>query len=228
MEFRLFYKGTLPAEKCKDTAGPGSGAVGRARDKHRLRKYFHPQLRELWKQDPGLHEQAESYFRIHVTPANKVDYPGPGVRQIVPVMRGEPLAKRYIDHIADAHVYCGNRFVPLVSESGGFTCSLDILFLRRQAPGFGEKGDIDNRIKVLFDGLRVPKKKAELGGYSFEPDEDPFFCLMEDDALVTKVSVTTDRLIMPLESGEQIDDVLLIIHVTVVNPIALFAGGRLI
>jgi len=51
---------------------------------------------------------------------------------------------------------------------------------------------------------------------------------MEDDALVTKVSVTTDRLIMPLESGEQIDDVLLIIHVTVVNPIALFAGGRLI
>jgi hypothetical protein len=229
MEFRLIYDGPLPAEKCRDRGEAGGGAVGRAKDKHHLRKSFHPQLRELWKQDPGLHEQAERFFRIDLTPHNRISYPGPGVREIVAVMPGEPGSKRYIDHIADSHVYCGNRFVPLVSQSGGFSCALDILLLRRQNPGnLVDNGDIDNRMKVLFDGLRVPKKEAELGGYSFDLNEDPFFCLLEDDALVTSVSITTDRLILPARPNEQPEDVLLIIHVTIVNPTALFAGGRLI
>jgi hypothetical protein len=38
------------------------------------------------------------------------------------------------------------------------SCSIDILFLHRDAPGriVRSGGDIDNRIKVLFDALRVP------------------------------------------------------------------------
>jgi hypothetical protein len=51
---------------------------------------------------------------------------------------------------------------------------------------------------------------------------------MEDDRLVTSVTVTTDRLIETIKPGENIDDVMLVIHVTVINPVALFAGGRLI
>ena len=57
------------------------------------------------------------------------------------------------------HIVCnGNRFVPLVSKAGGFTCSLDILFLRRDDPEgpIESGGDIDNRLKVLLDGLRMP------------------------------------------------------------------------
>src|ERR1039457_4977651 len=82
VEFRLIYQGPLPSEKCKDTAGPGSGAVGRAKEKHELRKHFHLQLRELWNQHPDLREQAEQRFLIHTTPTNLVSDPGPGVRQI--------------------------------------------------------------------------------------------------------------------------------------------------
>jgi hypothetical protein len=109
-------------------------------------------------------------------------------------------------------------------------CSLDILFLRRHDAGslIANGGDIDNRIKVLFDGLRMPGNDAELGGLLIEPDEDPFFCLLEDDALITRVSVETDRLLLPLEANGDEDDVFLVIHATIIDPSAIFGGNRLI
>ena len=74
----------------------------------------------------------------------------------------------------------------------------------------------------------MPSTVAELGGLPIEPDENPFFCLLEDDSLITSVSITTDRLLIPQDSGEKIHNVELVIHVSVVNPSALFAGGRLV
>ena len=59
-------------------------------------------------------------------------------------------------------------------------------------------GDIDNRLKTLFDALRPPTCKEELGGYDTPtPDERPFYCLMTDDKLITKVALETDRLLEP-------------------------------
>jgi hypothetical protein len=89
-------------------------------------------------------------------------------------------------------------------------------------------GDIDNRIKVLFDGLRMPEHTPELGGVPLEVDENPFFCLLEDDSLITSVTVTTDRLLLEKNAEEKPNDVHLIIHVTVLNPSALFTGRRLV
>jgi hypothetical protein len=230
MEFRLIYQGPLPPEKCSDKKSASGGAVGRAKDKQLLRKKFHKQLRELWRSHPDLVKQSESYFLAVDTSHNLLVDPGPAVRQINPVLKDYPGAKTWLNHKADSHVRCnGNRFVPLISSSGGFTCALDILFLRRDDPGnlIDNRGDIDNRIKVLFDGLRMPRDVKELGGYVIDPEEDPFFCLLEDDRLITKVSVTTDRLVIPQSPEEGISDVLLVIHVTMVNPSAVFAGGRL-
>ena len=42
-------------------------------------------------------------------------------------------------------------------------------------------------------------------------DEIPFYCLLEDDNLITKVQVETDRLLEPYSSPSE---VILIIHVT--------------
>jgi len=160
--------------------------------------------------------------------------PGEHFREVFPypTPEGNRLGniKKYLERIADDHARLGGRFVPLISNTGGFTCALDILFLRRDSPGglIANGGDIDNRIKVLFDGLRMPETVQQMGGYTFDSDEDPFFCLLEDDRLVTQVSVTTDRLIMPQKDADNINDVMLVIHVTVVNPSQLFAGGRLI
>jgi hypothetical protein len=82
----------------------------------------------------------------------------------------------------------GYNFLPLISEYFGLTCSLDILFLRRDAPGqlIQSGGDIDNRIKVLLDGLRMPKSVEECKEVPKE-GENPFFCLLEDDSLITKI-----------------------------------------
>jgi hypothetical protein len=94
-------------------------------------------------------------------------------------------------------------------------CSIDILFLRRDEPGnlLKSGGDIDNRLKVLFDGLRLPQTKDEVGDNRPGVDEDPFYCLLEDDKLVTELKVTTDRLLVPLGNGQAENDVELILHV---------------
>jgi hypothetical protein len=224
VEFRLIYKGSLPAE--------GSGG-SRAKEKQLLRKEFHKQLRELWKQHPDLREQSVRRYIRYTTPHNQVSYPGPGVESIMPDLTGDRSdAKTWLEHIADNHQRCGGRFVPLISKAGGLTCSLEITFLRRDNPGHlvTSGGDIDNRIKVLFDGLKMPETVSELGGVALESEEDPFFCLLEDDNLITSVSVTTDRLLLPQDSsaGERVHDVFLVIHVTMVDPSALFVGNRLI
>ena len=127
-------------------------------------------------------------------------------------MSDDKEAKTWLEHIADDHQRCGGRFVPLISNAGGFTCSLSILFLRRDNPGnlVENGGDIDNRIKVLLDGLRMPETVNQLGGFPIDADEDPFFCLLEDDKLITSISVTTDRLIIPKRSDENINDVMLV------------------
>jgi len=142
-----------------------------------------------------------------------------GYKQGTPItdpVTGVERIHRGIDWIANKYSRCGYRFLPLVREDWGIACSLDILFLRRDGPGSLIKsgGDIDNRIKVLFDALRIPRETQEIpSGDKPTDDEDPFYCLLEDDTLVNQVSITTDRLLLPMESGEAIHDVMLIIRV---------------
>ena len=142
-------------------------------------------------------------------------------QQLRQVWQQFPFLKRNIDHFAEQYQRCGFRFVPLVNRQWCIRvdyCKLDILFLRRDAPGnlIKSGGDIDNRIKVLFDGLRIVDSVSELpGGVAPSADENPFFCLLEDDSLITEVNITTDRLFTPL-SGH-LHDVMLIIRVRTPN-----------
>jgi hypothetical protein len=110
---------------------------------------------------------------------------------------------------------CGFRFIPIIRKSSNLGCVINILFLRRDNPGnlIRSGGDIDNRIKVLFDGLRMPQECNEVAGASPDADEDPFFCLLQDDALITELHVTTDRLLTPISGDERLHDVELTIHV---------------
>ena len=74
-------------------------------------------------------------------------------------------------------------------------------------------GDIDNRIKVLFDALRMPLNKSELRGQAPAKDEDPFYCLLQDDNQITEVKITTDRLLTPIGCDADSKNVHLVIHV---------------
>lgn len=209
MEFRLIYKGRLPAQRA---------GAGRTSERHSVRKIFHLQLKELWKQHPDLRAQSESVFNVDAA------------RQIQAALKGAPDAKPWLEHVADSGTRLGTRFVPLISKQGGFTCSLEVLFLRRDNPGnlVASGGDIDNRIKVLLDALKMPDTVEDLGGIPIGADENHFYCLLQDDCLITELSVITDRLLTPQEADENLHDVHLVIHVTMRNPSAVFAGNRLV
>ncbi len=119
------------------------------------------------------------------------------------------------DELADRYSRCGYRFLPLISQWFMLSCALDVLFLRRDGPGslVRSGGDIDNRVKVLFDALRMPQTCDEVCGDSPAADENPFFCLLEDDKLISKVQVETNWLLTPPAPTEHIHEVHLMIRV---------------
>jgi hypothetical protein len=86
------------------------------------------------------------------------------------------------------------------------------LFLRPDRPGHVIwAGDIDNRLKTLFDAMRVPDPAENYVNAPPTQDETPFFCLLQDDKLITKVEVETDRLLEPVTGNSA--DVRLVITV---------------
>lgn len=187
VEFRLVYRGTLPSQ------GGGRGGT-HVKEKHEIRRQFHPQLKELWKRN--------HYLKNLATPVHVLNEAGESQLQ----NRWEFLASKFLDS--------GYRYLPLVNSIWGLGCSIDILFLRRDDPGglICDGGDLDNRIKVLWDGLRMSKHQ-EATKFAPQEGEDPFYCLLEDDSLITDVSITTDRLLTPVGSEELIEDVHLVLHV---------------
>jgi len=177
MEFTLTYRGPLKAN-----AGP--------REKQKIRRVIHQQLRTLWGQNPlaMLLASKPNYYLV--------DHPPAGWLSII-----RPL--------------CGFRLAPLVTPDLYLIAELTITFLRPEAPGslITQGGDIDNRIKTLLDALRIPKDSKELpAGDVPGQHEDPFSCLLEDDNLVTRLAVTTDRLLEPVSSPSE---VLLLIRVLI-------------
>ena len=103
----------------------------------------------------------------------------------------------------------------MATENLSLLCALDILFLRPDTPGkVLSSGDIDNRLKTIFDALRMPSGLDELGGYERPgTDEQPFFCLLEDDKQISKVAVETDMLLEPIGETLNINDARLVITV---------------
>jgi hypothetical protein len=162
---------------------PAASSSSRAKEKQEIRKVLHPQLRQLWQTHPRLRS---AWLNLNL----------------------------HMDHHATKAQF-GFRLLPLVCNYFDSVCALDILFLRRDKPGdlVTSGGDIDNRLKVLLDALRIPQSQAEIAGATPGQDEDPFCCLLEDDKLVTELHVTTDQLFTPPKEDEGENDVHLIIHV---------------
>jgi hypothetical protein len=166
---------------------------GTVSDKQRIRREFHPQIRSLYQQHPAL----EHLFRM----------PWKGHARIADV--------------ANQFSRNGFKFLPMVREELDVACALDVLMLLRQPPhhqvfsGTGNTGDLDNRVKVLIDGLTMPKQLGDLGGDVSGADDEPFFCLLEDDKLIHAFNVTTDLLLAPPEPSEAWSDVVAVVHVRV-------------
>jgi hypothetical protein len=104
-------------------------------------------------------------------------------------------------------------FAPLISKRNDLHCELLVKFLRQQAAGqlISDGGDIDNRMKTFLDALSVPPV-AQASLFSRIGPSQPLFCLLQDDGLVTKLNVETDRLLRPTSNSF---DLLAIVEVTV-------------
>jgi len=153
-------------------------------EKQALRRQFHKQLKVLWNQIPL------SAFSMLLNAS-----PKPGEISIIESVGGF-------------------SFAPLICQKIHLVCHLDITMLRPEAPGsvVTQGGDIDNRLKTLFDSLRMPHNSSELpSSDSPGTDETPFFCLLEDDNLITKVTVEADRLLKVTSTP---NDVVLVIQIT--------------
>lgn len=109
------------------------------------------------------------------------------------------------------------RFFPLVTAARNEIAELKITMLRPgQGPGYiiGQGGDIDNRLKTLFDSLKIPDSNQIPPEYQPVDDENPFFCLLEDDILITDLLISTDRLLEPCKSNSHVK---LIVRVEIKN-----------
>jgi hypothetical protein len=157
MQFRLTYEGKIrstnrdPLDKKPDLL---------ALHKHQIRSCFHGQLKQLWIANKFLRERlvrpSENWPRGPIAP-----------ERLARIPRSEKY-KDYVrlhDIVAELYPIRGFRFLPLVVDQYDLLCSLDILFLRRDAPGTViTAGDIDNRIKTVIDALRQPLKPNEFVG----------------------------------------------------------------
>ncbi len=133
MDFRLTYQGPLLAERDDPK---------RRIHKHAVRKVFHTQLKELWHTHPDLKHRLTDRVRMHDDITQQI-------------FEGTRL-----DILAQRHARYGVNWAPLVNaEVFATACSLNVLFLRPEAKGgIVQTGDLDNRIKLLFDALAIPRE----------------------------------------------------------------------
>lgn len=157
----------------------GARVYRRAHHVHDIRRVFHRQLKALWEKHPTF-QKLTDYAR----------------------RKGR---ERETLGLLDRD---GFTWQPMVSETSGVVCRVDILMLREGQPG-SVVYDIDNRVKTLFDALRMPLNPAELGAGS-DPGqrtpqigETPFFVLLEQDSLITHLAVTSETLLDPVPFIEQ-------------------------
>jgi hypothetical protein len=142
-----------------------------ASDKQLIREALHPQIKELWEHDPLAGMKAKL-----LDPSRNPETP-PGGSNL--------LFKRG-----------GHTFGCIVSRRVFATADIRITLLRPEEPGkiLVQSGDLDNRVKTLLDALTVPQQDNQIPpGWEPTEDQKPLFCLLEDDGLVSRLSVKTER-----------------------------------
>lgn len=178
MEFQLLFMGEI-------------GSDSRAPIKQKIRSSLHPQLRRLWHVNRKLRGYAEHNGQIfHARKQSQA-------QQTQTHLAEKDAMEFAFENWGDNWSLGPFRCVPLVTKERALVCSLDILLLRPDDDTYvTDHGDLDGHVKTLFDGLRMPTNQDETGQSSPTADEIPFFCLLEDDRLISELRVRADKLLM--------------------------------
>ena len=156
---------------------------GDAKHKHAIRSVFHLQLeRHFMDKHENLYEKVTG--------------------EVPEAQQNEDFIATHLNRVERApHLFYPLALVGLVE--------LDITMLRPGPMGqiLAGGGDIDNRLKTLFDALQVPDANQS----KVVSGSEKMHCLMADDKLVSRVNVRTSQLLdVPTESRE----VVVVIDVT--------------
>jgi hypothetical protein len=121
--------------------------------------------------------------------------------QLVDLWSREPLADAFgssgwLGGISVDVAVGGQHFRPIVHDNLKLTAEVDVLMLRPGRAGavVQERGDIDNRLKTLFDALSAPATAQQVQPSNIGCSAtDPTHVLLQDDRLITGVTVRADR-----------------------------------
>lgn len=169
MRFHLVYHGPLS----------GSGNSPKPQQVRDLRDALHPQMKYLWETHTALRRLRQTAI-VKKNPGGYLAVPdGPSIARDV----DKYPARDDENDLCAPIVQRGRSYLPLVRKSLDLNCHLSINFLRQEDPGslVLQGGDIDNRIKMLFDALRKPEQDVE---ERYPQQNDLTYCLMESDTLV--------------------------------------------
>ncbi|MFQ1699735.1 hypothetical protein ACJ5NV_03985 [Loktanella agnita] len=204
MEFYLVYHGPLSSTQ-RRSKGEKKQKLNEQR--WHIRRAFHDQLKELWRTNKTLSgwTSPRSEFE-NIRPVSDT------ISLLASDDDDEPLA----DLLAAKNYRGGFDFVPLASKHLYLAVHLDVLFMRRDAPGgVVHNGDLDNRVKTLVDCLRMPQRQEMDGAKDVFVESERIYCLMEDDDQLSKLSVETSALLRPKRLDEDDAEVDLIMSVAV-------------
>jgi hypothetical protein len=106
------------------------------------------------------------------------------------------------------------KFTSLANKVFGLHARIDVTMLSIDNAGIfsAAQGDIDNRLKTLFDALSIPPESQASSVKS--PLPDLTVCLVEDDRLIRDVRVRVGELLLPVEDKST---VLVIINTTLIR-----------
>lgn len=161
---------------------PSSQSDGKKKElQFDMRQDFHRQLQEVWEHFPLLGGKR----RLDSLPERT---------------SGQPFHAWYKQRVR------GFAFVPLVITGANLrlACALKIKLLSRDVGSIiTNNGDLDNRMKVLFDALTVPQFSQLPDDAKPTDDQNPFLCLLGDDKLITNLTVDTGKLHRPAAADDR-------------------------
>lgn len=155
---------------------PSSGNKSQSKPKHIIRRYFHQQLRNVWLKKHPL--KARSGLQ---EPAHKQSHVGM-------IWSGAETDRDELIETVN-----GKRYLAIVTDNLSLSCKLEILVLS-MGTNVMEIGDLDGRVKTIVDALKMPR-----GNDYCEGDENPLYCLMDNDKVISDLRVTADLLLSPAE-----------------------------
>jgi len=167
MRFTLKYSGT-------DLLSAGN-ANRRKREKQILRQHCHKQLVRIWDDDNVLRHVERRSLQRPIKIKDRYGFPRP-----LKVRHGRPPIWGFLFR----ELIHGAAFIPLITGPMEASCHLALRVGRPAVPGgivFGG-GDLDGRLKTLFDALSVPKDAGAIDAKDVTQGE--YICLLSDDELL--------------------------------------------